>query len=328
MTAALAECTIADLQPGRLAEHFADGAAAVVIGGDSRVREAWDLLIDNPEERLPWNASVIDVARNHCGGRDITETIGDIYHFRPGRHVHVARKLELVRRPEDQAVTCTPRAFHQGDGLYVPDADTLELCWQIAERIMQAIKPARVALPAYRVAVQRIRYQEHRQDNQRLCRLAKDALGRWGQIGYAIDRRRETARGMLASRGVCDAFALMGQIPPLRRGLDALNRVCARHARRDALADGAEVVGKAHYDTRFFSALCGTRSNVRTEVLHKDRWVRLPIGQDSLVVFPGMLAKRHFGLPAVLHRILVEETGGEQADGGQGANMTLLFGAK
>ena len=326
MNKAIVEICIDDLRPGILAERFKDGAAAVIITGDESIRRAWELLIHDPSEQLPWQAPLIDIARNHLNGENITEILGDMYYLKPGRHAQIARKIELVRDPGDERIVCHPAAFHQDGNIYAPDPDTLDHCWKISEQIMQAIKPAAADMPPYRAVVQRLKYQEHAEDNKKLFALAQSSLGRWGQIGYAIDGRREVARGALAPWGICDLFALLSLISPLRGGLDALNRICARRARQDDLADDEDVIQKAHCDSRFFSGLCGLRNNVRTDVAFENRWVEVPVGLESIVVIPGKLAEVHFGIPPVLHRVIQGDS--RTNTGEPSPNVTLLFGAK
>jgi hypothetical protein len=274
---------------------------------------------------LPWEASLVDIARNHRDGAGISDFIGDMFHFKPGRHAHIARKLELSREPDSDSIRCEPASFRQGEGRFTPASSTLELCWRLTDRIMQALIPRAMTAPTYRIVVQRLMYQLHRADNERLYTLVDNSLGRWARLGYHLDRRREQARGLLAPWGVCDVFALMSMFRPLRKGLDALNRTCGSFGSQSTDDGHADVIGKAHYDSRYFSGLSGARRNVHTEILVGDHWIELPIVPDSMVVIPGLLAQKHFGIAPVLHRVLHgEETGKDETD----TNISLLFGAK
>src|SRR3546814_9468662 len=58
------------LAAGRLGALFREGAIGVVIKGDPRIQKAWEMLLPRMkaanagEERLPWEAPVVDMARN------------------------------------------------------------------------------------------------------------------------------------------------------------------------------------------------------------------------------------------------------------------------
>src|SRR3546814_15893237 len=69
-----------------LATGFANGAAASVVSCNDEVRRLWAQLLENPQEQLPWEAPLIDIARNYHGHGDITAILGDVYYFQPGHH--------------------------------------------------------------------------------------------------------------------------------------------------------------------------------------------------------------------------------------------------
>lgn len=327
----IAELCFDGLQPGVLAQIFKGGALAVVIFGRERVGQLWSHLLQNPAECLPWRGTLADMARNHQGSLAISEELGDGFHFKPGRHAFVFRKMELARNGADEGpVHCEPADFHQGSGRFASPRETLDLCWDAGRRIMSALHPLEkpVMMP-FRVAVQRLQYQSCVADNERLFRLVEHSLGNWAGLGFQIDRRRESARGFLAPRGVCDAFALMGMVPGISHMIAALNRHAASRSPDDQVRDGGMIIGKAHCDTRYFSAMCGTRRDIRTEICANGHWIELPIGLDSLVVLPGTLAERDLGIPATRHRVVqAADRNDSPSDDLEDRNVTLLLGAK
>lgn len=322
------ETTFEALGRGELANEFAAGASAAVISAKSLVREAWRLLLQNPEERLPWESSMIDISRNHHGGRNISDTIGDAYYFKPGHHAHFARKLELSRTPDSRQIECHPDVFVQGESSLRVDDAVRELCWRIGSRIMLSLIPSGSEPPEFRVAVQRLKYQRSSEDFEQIFILIKNSLGGWARFGYVVDARRDGASGFLAPRGVSDLYALLSMMPALGSVMGRLNALCARYDHHATMPGDTQVIGKAHIDGRYFSGLSGARDAVRTEIFVGNRWVELPIGLDSIAVLPGRLAQQHFDIRPTLHRVLHENVENASASNERDLNVTLLIGAR
>src|SRR5262249_27414589 len=113
------------------------------------------------------------------------------------------------------------------------------------------------------------------------------------------------------------------------RGLArAANALAGRFDRKHRTQPDARIIEGPHCDSRFFTALCGLRGNIHTEVYAGGAWEELPIGLDSIAIFPGHLAKQTFGLSPTLHRVLQSGEAAEAspADARTG-NVTLLLGA-
>lgn len=332
---AIVEVDSGDLGPGTLAAKFASGAKVAIVSGCHEIGRAWELLLNDPKEQLPWRAPLVDIARNHHSGGSLGSNVGDMYYFSKGRLAYIGRKFELERDPGGE-IRSIPESFRQGEGSYTLPAETRALCWEISDRIMQAMIPPGRSAPGYRVAVHRLKYETRHDDIERLTTLTENAVGRWAQFGARIDRNREAARGPLATKGVSDLFAMLSLVGPARRALAPVNRAFGRHDLKRQVSGHSVIIGKPHFDERYFSGLCGTRSSVRTEALVGDTWVRLPIGLDSLVVVPGLQAGKRFGIEPILHRILQDDDDGEASGshGSDGAddearpNITLLFGTK
>jgi hypothetical protein len=295
------------------------------------------LLLDDPDEQLPWRAPLVDIARNHHSRGDLGGNVGDMYYFSQGRLAHIARKFELERDAADAPIRSVPEAFVQGEGRYVTPDETRAVCWDITDRVMRSMIPEGRSDVPYRVVIHRLKYEDQQIDIDRLTALAEDAVGRWAQLGARIDRNREVARGPLAAKGLSDIYALLSLAPPLRRALGPINRAFGRGDALHQVNGRSVIIGKPHYDERFFSGLCGTRRTVKTEALIGGKWIELPIGLDSMVIVPGLLARTYLGVEPVLHRVLHEETEKDAVStavaGGRGAepgtsNITLLFGTK
>jgi hypothetical protein len=278
---------------------------------------------------------MLDMARNLLANDDVTQALGDICYFRPGRHSYIARKIE-IQRDSNGRLGVSPRMFRQGEASITLAPDVVEACWRLSNRIMQSLVPrhgvsdgtdADIAA-GYRVAVQRLKYIDRADDLAALLRMSRTSLGPWARIGQWLDRRREALHGPLDRRGLCDLLALAGVVPPFTQLIGWLDALAARWDRRAVVTPGYELLVKPHVDTRFFSALCGTRENVRTEIFVDSRWQGLRISCDALIVLPGRLATESFGIRPTLHRVVHSDAGWQLGNAPRIRNTTLLFGVK
>lgn len=315
------------LGPGVLGDCFREGAAAVVIEGDPAVGKLWRQLMAEPRS-MPWASTLYDLSANLLPDDDLTKALGDLYYFKPGRHSYIARKIEISR--DDAGLAVRPEHFNvQGEDVTM-NAPLIHDCWSFASSIMEALGPTRDGTelpPSYRVAVQRLKYHESHAGHEALFRMVRNSLGPWGRLGYRLDRSREQMRGPLARRGVSDAFALLSLIPFFRWGLTHLHAVSGEAGDTD-VPEGCHVIVKAHIDTRYFSALCGNRHNLKTEIWTNSRWLPLPIDCENVAIVPGLEALTRYGIRPTLHRVLQEETVPEDPVDPLLRNVTLLFGAK
>jgi hypothetical protein len=326
--APLVEIAVKDLRPGLLGATFSAGCHAVVVRCDGEFRQIWQNLMENPLEQLPWQGSLLDIARNHKGGSELGDQLGDMFHFIPGSLAYIARKFELQYDPTNNRIEATPRTFLQGNSSYSIADKAIELCWQFCERIMLSVVPTDRHAPPWKAVVHRLKYQGNKQDNQQLYALASHSVGKWAQLGCRLDARREETWGPLNRKGLADIFALISLAAPLRPLFDSFNAQFKRYDYQHTVPEGVSIIGKPHYDDRYFSALSGDRSNIATEILVGKNWVHLPIDMDCVVVLPGLLAEKKFGLRPMLHRVIqLDAVNGDGAiDNGQ--DVTLLFGAK
>jgi hypothetical protein len=178
--------------------------------------------------------------------------------------------------------------------------------------------------------VQRLKYQQSAGDFDRLDALARNSLGRWGRAGSALDRRRLEAAGPLRRKGISDLYGMAAQLRATRAVAQGVNRIFSRRDRRMRMLPGHRLVEAAHYDHRYFSALCGQRKNIETQIFVEGAWHNLPISLDSLAILPGSIAAAKFGVPQTLHRVVhvADEDGRSDhllADR-RAQNVTLLIG--
>lgn len=327
----IGEMALADLVPGALAARFAAGEAVVLVQCAELIAALWHGLLEDTAEQLPWQAPLIDIARNHYGSGDITVSLGDLFYFQPGQHGYIARKIALRRSGDGDALVAEPDSFVQGATRFATRDDVLDLCWTVGERLMTAVAPDGNAPGDYSIAVQRLKYQQTRQDFDQLGQLARNSLGRWGRAGFALDERRIEAAGPLRRKGVSDLYGLTVQVPILRGAARLANGLFSRRDVRGQIDADQRLIEGAHYDYRYFSALCGCRSGLVTQIFVQKAWHDLPIGMDTLVVMPGSIAASRFGLPQILHRVVHVEKDGADAEPDAGdprtGNVTLLIGA-
>jgi hypothetical protein len=320
-----------DMSPGALARLFRAGHSAVVVHCREVVGQMWSDLLEHPGEQLPWEASLVDLARNCHGGGDITMALGDVFYFQPGHHGYIARKIE-IEQAADGALQPVPRSFVQKGECFVIPPATIDRCWDLGRRLLRSLTPIGSPPPDARITVQRLKYQPSIGDYDALFSATANALGRWGRLGARIDRQRADARGPLRSKRLSDIYAMTSLIPGLKRGVRTINAASARRDRISEVQHDHRVIEGPHFDHRYFSALCGQRSNMVTQMFVNGAWTDLPIGMDHLVVIPGELAARNLGLPRVLHRVVHTGPQSTGAEGGSDINgrtgdVTLLFGA-
>lgn len=313
---------------GFLLPIFKSGALAVILEGDLRFQQLWNGLMPymagaagSPPERPPWQLPLVEIARNHVarGGLDCT---GDVIHFTPGRIAYIARKLELSSQGSDGAHFCVPSHFVQDGQRFEPDAAVLQLCRNVAADILQGLISPEDDPPTHRVVLHRLKYEHIQDDIDHLCNLVESASGRWAQLGYRLDRFRETARGPFSVSLVVDVFAILCLAPWLRQALQRVNARYIATDRKRSVPDGHRLIGKPHYDGRIFSALSGDRDTIRTELFDGRNWHEVVLKPGQFLIIPGLSARK-FGIRPTLHRVL--HTGNSHEC--KTMNITLLLGA-
>jgi len=321
----IAELQLIDLAPGLLYNAFRDGAAIALLDLGGVTRNLWQRLVQKPEETLPWQLPLSDIAANHHGSADITKALGDVVYFQPGLHGYIGRKIEVEHTPKGN-LDPKPAEFTQNGSVVTPDKEVIAECCDIVGNIMTALAPADRAADHYRIAIQRLKYQSSRHEFEMLASLTANSLARWGRLGYQIDQNRGALNHRLSGRWASDALGLLMALPAGKHFANWISRDVVKGASNDD-SDDRTVVERPHTDGRYFSALCGERQSVETEFLFEDKWHKMPVSVDKLAIMPGDLAKRDFGLEPILHRVVYPH-GKEGADvDPQSGNVTLLLGA-
>lgn len=325
----IASVELQDLKAGSLAQLFKAGNAAVLVHCPDLVSTLWGDLLESADEQLPWQAPLVNIARNYHGSGDITASLGDLFYFQPGRHGYIARKMALSPDPETNRIAARPASFVQDGDHYVPRQEVLDRCWTLGKRLMTAMIPEGAIPDYFEVAVQRLKYQETADDFARLGALARNSLGRWSRAGCAVDEQRWQAAGMLSRRGISDLYGMVMHVPLVRRAVQFLNNILLSSDPCRKVAPGQRVVEGAHYDHRYLTALCGQRGRILTQVFARGEWHDLPVDLSTLAVFPGTMTSRAYGLPNVLHRVvhLDDEHGGNRPRNPRTDDVTLLIGA-
>jgi hypothetical protein len=239
-----------------------------------------------------------------------------------------ARKLE-ISPDANESIACNPPFFYQKNQIFEMKPHVREECWVVATRILTSVLSdeghARQVDRRLRVAVQRIKYQDSARDLEDTFKLLRSALGSWGRAGYRLDEFREQLSGPLARRGLRDIVAALSLLSPIRPLIAAIQRLSRDRMRR--VPDGYALIHKPHFDTRYFSAICGRRDHLLTQVYHRGVWSELPISCDDLAVFPGLLLRER-GIQATLHRVLLENSEHVPTGDYRLSNTSLLIGAK
>lgn len=327
-TPAIARIDASQLSPGSLGQCFRNGALAIVIEGNGWIPSLWQSMMTNDAE-MPWQASLFDLAANLIPHDHLSEALGDVYFFKPGRHSYIGRKIEI--RSDGPSLHTTPASFRTQHGSWQMSEQMREHCWRFSMTVMKALAPSDAQesqLDGVRAVVQHLRYHDSVDGQRALYTMTHNSLGAWARIGYRLDRRREEMRGPLGRRGISDALALLSLVRPLRAVVNGLNRLAGHFDRQGMVPEGYELLSKAHVDTRYFSALCGSRRNLRTDIFVDGSWEPLPINDTDVVIFPGLRSKLAFGIAPTLHRVLQAKDEGAAIEGAHAANVTILLGAK
>lgn len=325
----IAKVPLQELTAGSLARLFAQGNVAVLVQCPDLVSEIWRELLENEQEQMPWQAPLVNIARNYHGCGDITASLGDLFYFQPGRHSYIARKIALSREEEAGAVAASPPSFVQDSGCYKPSQAILHRCWSLGQLLMAAISPDGALPDHFQVTVQRLKYQETSEDFAKLGDLSRNSMGRWGRIGCMLDQHRWEAAGALSPRGLSDLYGFIMQVPVVRQLAKRINEMLRVRDATRQLRPGERLIEGAHYDYRYVTALCGRRDRILTQVFAGGEWHDLAIDLNTLAVFPGTLASRAFGLPNVLHRVVHVEGDPKspQVRNPRTDDVTLLIGA-
>src|SRR5690606_30133290 len=97
ISAPIKTATFDSLTEESISTLFASGALAVIIDCSQLLHPLWATLLENKAEKLPWQSTMRDMARNHYAGRDLGGHVGDMFHYTPHRIAYIARKFEIAQ---------------------------------------------------------------------------------------------------------------------------------------------------------------------------------------------------------------------------------------
>lgn len=317
------------LRPGLLWRLFKSGARAIRVFDDAAVPMLWhDLMPPSAEARetvhgevLPWVGSLRSIARNHHPSECVGKLLGDVVFAQPPVLTYIARKMELAAKAGTNELILSPGVFDQDGRLFQLPANTVLSVWELGKKLLDALSPPGWRLEEPALALERLMYDASQEDLRQRVLLTRTALGRWGQLGHSVDEYWAEASGAFQKRGLRTVYSLGRLFPKLGAALERLNRNQRAQSPELKLPAGAAVFGEPHTDARLFSCLTSRRDAIRTEYFAVDGWRELPLTDDSLVIFPGTLARETVGLRPTLHRVV--HTGGPSLSG---INATILLG--
>lgn len=306
MDRAIVRCSNDEVIPGKLGEHFQQGAKAVLLD-DPRAAWIWKRMVNLPAPTRAPGSEILTaredflfrVARNHIA-RNLNA--GDMLRFIPGGIGHVARKIVFVRK-ENGGFETTPKNF---SGSTVP-IELLDTAWNIMTDLLRSMFPIQLSLPKYKVSLELLEYPHSFEEIERIGSLLGDSSGEWTRIGMAMDTWKVQAAGLFDVKYVRDCTAFASVIPGLRRILRAINSWMVPYSHK-SVRNGISVVGAPHCDgSKILTVLLGDRDTLTTEVYTGRQWKTLPLTSNHLAILPAKQIDRRLGILPTLHRILIQD---------------------
>ena len=306
MDRAIVHCSHDEVVPGKLGEHFQQGAKAVLLD-DPRAAWIWKRMVDLPAPTRAPGSEILSaredflfqIARNHIASN---HHAGDMLRFIPGGIGHVARKIVFFRKTNGRFET-KPRNF---SGDTVP-MELLDTAWNIMTDLLRSTFPARLSLPKFKVSLELLKYPHSFEELERISSLLRDSGGEWARIGMAMDTWKVQAAGLFDVKFVRDCTAIASVIPGLHRILRAINGWMVPYSLK-SVRNGTSVVGAPHYDgSKILTALLGDRDTLTTEVHTGQQWKTLPLTSHRLAILPSQQIDRRLGIVPTLHRILIQD---------------------
>ena len=297
---------------------------AVVLREDHRVGGLLESVLDwlglNDRSTTDcFGGSLVDLARNHQKGNMST---GDMLRFVPGSFGHVSRKFVVCPSGVDHSLRAYPDSFYLGHRRLPVPYDILRSAWNLTSDVLAKALPAFASNSAYATEVDVLSYPTSSLDVTRLFALLTDSTlladsasfaGFWSRLGHRIDAVRDHAAGVFGAKVMRDVFAISSLIPGLKGFVTSLNERMSQEGAR-SVPRNYRVIGAPHVDNaKYITALAGRRENLHTEILWADRWIRLPVTSDGLVIFPSGKAATLSDIPATRHRVLLYDPPGNEA---------------
>lgn len=306
MDRAIVRCSNDEVVPGKLGEHFQQGAKAVLVD-DPRAAWIWKRMVDLPTPTHAPGSEILSeredfllrLARNHISRN---HNAGDMLRFIPGGIGHIARKILFVRK-ENGGFETTPRTVSENT---VP-LELLDTTWNIMTDLLRSTFPAQLSLPKYKVSVELLKYPHSFEEIERISSLLGDSCGEWARIGMAMDTWKAQAAGLFDVKFIRDCTAIASVIPGLHRILRAINDRMVPYSHK-SVRDGISVVGAPHCDgSKILTVLLGDRDTLTTEVYTGQRWNTLPVTSNHLAILPSKQIDRRLGILPTLHRVLIQD---------------------
>ncbi len=318
------------LRPTLLWRLFRSGARAVRVLNDPIIPQLWrDLMPPSDAQRetalgeiLPWASSLQSVTQNFHPAPCVGQMVGDLFYVRPPVLTYVARKMLVYPRDGGSDLVLEPGVMYQDGGTFRLPGTLVRSVWELGTRLLESLSAPNWKLERPAVALERLKYAASLDELRRRIQLVRNSVGPWAQYGHQFDERVSSTARPFQRKFLREMFALGRMLPRVGPMLERINQYALQRSPQDLLPAGAEMAGEPHTDNRLFSCLTSRRVGVRTEFLGEDgAWRELPVNADSLVIFPGNLARQALGLEPTYHRILY--TG----DGEPGAmNATMMVG--
>ena len=336
---ALAYIKPTDLQSGLIGDLFREGASAVILQHDDRIKDIWHAYAQLTHEPVYskkttsscWDEQLINVARNHHSG-DLTA--GDMLRFIPGHMGHIARKMKIY--PEinhfpnthNRRLCVEPKAFWHGTYEHSLADEILTTSWQLMSEVLNSVIPTANLSQPYAVALERIKYPIHG-DLDKMFSLLSDAAGGWTSLGQKIDTHKTLAAGPFAYHRVKDLFALGMLVPGIKNILSLSNEWFKRNHSEQA-TETQRIVHAPHIDsTKYVTALASDRDVLTTQVWHDGEWIDLPLSIDSIAIFPSRKLSKLLSIKPTYHRVLMKQPVTKKATTDNVAtrsNVTLSLG--
>jgi hypothetical protein len=306
MDRAIVRCSNDAVIPGKLGEHFQQGAKAVLLD-DPRAAWIWKRMVDLPAPTQAPGSEILTakedflfrIARNHIA-RNLNA--GDMLRFIPGGIGHVARKIIFVRK-ENGGFETNPKNFSENT---VP-IELLDTAWNIMTDLLRSMFPTQRSLPKYKVSLELLKYPHSFEEIERISSLLGDSSGEWTRIGMAMDTWKVQAAGLFDVKFVRDWTAFASVIPGLNRILRAINGWMVPYSHK-SVRNGISLVGAPHCDgSKILTVLLGDRDTLTTEVYTGQQWTTLPVVSNRLAILPSKQIDRRLGILPTLHRILIQD---------------------
>ncbi len=325
----IVQCFSHDLQPGKLDSLFQEGAKAVILQDDDRVKKIWEGLLglnekyESPSYHAglhPWNNNILDIAQNHHSG-DIM--FGDVFRFIPGDYAQISRKI-VIFPDSDGTMRIIPEDLFVGSQRVIFPQAVLTETWTLMEDVVHSIIPVNTLPRPYALRIELIKYPNSHDHVEKVVPLLLDGFGSLAYWGYCMKRARSSAVGFFDFWGIRLIYALSTFIPGIKSLSMKLNNIMKPFSKKNN-PKGTQCIHFPHVDTgKAITALIGERSAVSTEIYDGKKWVDLPLSSTSLACFPGKNGGQPTRVAPSMHRVLIQNQASDPVI--DSPNISILLG--